>query len=128
MKYISSSGSGDVGVACLPNETDSTPSENAICYTVGWGENSRPKGLMSSRRSGSFFFNPFWRCGRACARERTSQRPETLKEIQVSIDPPEKCFHNDDENDAQICAGSSNKVRYLRNLDTFTSHAQNKLI
>ncbi|KAM7533847.1 hypothetical protein Aperf_G00000112938 [Anoplocephala perfoliata] len=96
-----------VGVACLPKGTDSIPSEDAICYTVGWGESS--KALLSSRRRRPFFGNPFWFCGRECVPERSSPRPETLKEIQVSIDPPEKCFHHDDENDAQICAGNPNK-------------------
>ncbi|KAL5103316.1 Serine protease 28 [Taenia crassiceps] len=97
---------GGVGVACLPKEVDATPAEDAVCFSVGWGESERPPNKPRHRRPA--FFNPFyWPFGRLW--ERRSQRSSSLREIKVSIDPPEKCFHHDDENDAQICAGSSNK-------------------
>ncbi|CDI98027.1 glycoprotein Antigen 5 [Echinococcus multilocularis] len=101
--------SDGAGVACVPKNADATPAEDAVCFSVGWGEKSRP--LSKPQRRRPTFFNPFfWSFGRLW--ERRPQRPTSLNEIRVSIDPPEKCFHHDDENEAQICAGSSNKGVY----------------
>ncbi|MTV28431.1 trypsin-like serine protease, partial [Nitriliruptoraceae bacterium ZYF776] len=98
--------SGGVGVACLPKEADVTLAEDAVCFSVGWGESDRSPSKSRHRRP--TFFNPFfWPFGRLW--EQRSQRSSSLREIKVSIDPPEKCFHHDDENDAQICAGNINK-------------------
>uniref|UniRef100_A0A5K3F7Y5 Peptidase S1 domain-containing protein n=1 Tax=Mesocestoides corti TaxID=53468 RepID=A0A5K3F7Y5_MESCO len=94
------------GVACIPREEDSGPPEDAICYSVGWGENTKPQGFDRHPRRSFFrpFFWPFVRMW-----PRRVERPTTLREIRVSINPPEKCFHHDDENDVQICAGSQQK-------------------
>ena len=107
-------GDGGVGVACLPQEEESAmPSEDAICYTVGWGENHRPS-PGPPRRRGYNFFKPFYLPfgGRFWGSPmRSRRRPDALREIKVSVDPPEKCFHHDDDNEAQICAGNYETVR-----------------
>ncbi|VDO04553.1 unnamed protein product [Rodentolepis nana] len=91
----------DVGVACLPKEKASPPPEDAICYTVGWGETKPP------RRISHWAYIPFWFYGK---RERSQKKPDTLKQIRLSIESPESCFEDDEEeNNVQICAGSSEK-------------------
>lgn len=88
-----------VGVACLPKEKDSLPSEDAVCYTVGWGDNKPP------RRTSHWDNIPFWPFGRW---ERRQKRPDSLKQIRLNIEFPDRCFRDEEEeSDVQICAGSS---------------------
>ncbi|KAM3174096.1 hypothetical protein ACTXT7_011238 [Hymenolepis weldensis] len=94
----------DVSVACLPKEKDSPPPEDAICYTVGWGENNGPR-----RRVSYWDYNPFWPFGNS-KRERLQRRPDSLKQIEVNIESLDRCFRDDEEeSDVQICAGSPEK-------------------
>ena len=101
-------------MACLPQEEENAmPTEDSICYSVGWGESYRSSSSHKQRHRRPTFFNPFyWAFGGRFwnAAPISRRRPEALREVRVNVDPPEKCFHHDDENDVQICAGSSEMV------------------
>lgn len=87
---------------------DSPPPEDAVCYTVGWGENNGPR-----RRVSYWDYNPFWPFGNT-RRERLQRRPDSLKQIEVNIESLDRCFRDDEEeSDVQICAGNPEKVNVL---------------
>nr|CDS31472.1 Ag5 [Hymenolepis microstoma] len=91
----------DVGVACLPKDGDSLPSEDAICYTAGWG------GTKTPRRMSYWDFIPFWSFGNW---ERSQKKSDSLKQIRLNIESQYKCFPDEEEeNDVQICTESSDK-------------------